>query len=88
VLAGVADYRAAAGHRTFTHTEIDPRYAGRGLGGRLAAAALDDLRAHGLTMTARCAFIAGYVAAHPEYQDLIGPHETAPAEPFSELRGP
>ncbi|MDP9182185.1 MAG: N-acetyltransferase [Actinomycetota bacterium] len=55
----------------FTHTEIDPAYEGRGLGGRLARAALDDVRARGEHVIARCAFIKGWIEKHPDYQDLL-----------------
>lgn len=55
----------------FTHTEVDPAFEGRGLGGRLARAALDDVRARGEQVIARCEFVAGWIAKHPEYQDLL-----------------
>ena len=44
-LAGFAVYRLAPGRVIFVHTEIDDAYAGHGLGGKLARAALDDVRA-------------------------------------------
>ena len=80
-----ADYEitadgAVAGHafverrgRTviFTHTEIDDAYGGKGLGGQLARAALDDVRAHGEQVIARCEFIRGWIDKHPDYQDLL-----------------
>jgi predicted GNAT family acetyltransferase len=53
------------------HTEIEPAFDGRGLGGQLARAALDDVRRRGVRAVARCPFIAGYIERHPEYQDLV-----------------
>lgn len=70
-LAGFAEYRMAGSRVIFFHTEIDPAFEGRGVGSRLAAGALDDVRARGLTMTPKCPFIAAYVKRHPAYADLV-----------------
>ena len=70
-LAGFAEYRLRPGRITFVHTEIDDAYAGRGLGGRLARAALDDVRARGLAVRPDCPFIKGWIAKHPDYADLV-----------------
>ena len=70
-LAGFAVYRLRPGRITFVHTEIDDAYAGRGLGGRLARAALDDVRARGLAVRPDCPFIKGWIAKHPDYADLV-----------------
>ena len=58
----------------FTHTEIDPAHEGKGLGGTLARAALDDVRARGEHVIARCPFIAAWIERHPDYQDLLTAH--------------
>ncbi|MFD8971309.1 MULTISPECIES: GNAT family N-acetyltransferase [unclassified Streptomyces] len=55
----------------FIHTEIDPRFGGRGLGGLLARGALDDARARGLRVLPYCPFIRGWIRKHPEYADLV-----------------
>jgi uncharacterized protein len=60
----------AADHVLFTHTEVDTRYEGRGVGSALARAALDDVRRQGKLVIAQCPFIAGYIQRHPEYADL------------------
>jgi len=70
-LAGFAEYRIAGGRVIFFHTEVDPAFEGHGVGARLAAGALDDVRARGLRMTPRCPFIAAFVRRHPEYEDLV-----------------
>lgn len=77
-LAGFAAYRRGSDRRTFTHTEIDPAYEGRGLGSQLARAALDSTRSLGLLVVPLCPFIAGYIDRHPEFQDLLAP---APGQP-------
>lgn len=63
--AGVAEYRLQPHRIVFTHTELDPAFEGQGLGGRLAAGALDDARRRGLAVVAECPFIAGYIERHP-----------------------
>ncbi len=77
-LAGFAEYRAMPGGIVFIHTEVLPEFEGRGVGSRLAAGALDDVRARGLGMTPKCPFIAAYVRRHPQYADLV---RAAPARP-------
>lgn len=70
-LAGQATYRVSGETMTIPHTEVEPRYEGRGLGALLARFALDDARSRGLRVVPACSFIAGYIARHPEYGDLI-----------------
>ncbi len=68
--AGFMDYRRVRGRIIFLHTEVDPAFEGRGVGARLAARALDDVRAQGLMFSNKCPFIATYLQRHPEYEDL------------------
>lgn len=71
-LAGFVQYRRTGSRITMIHTEIDPRFEGRGLGSELARAALADIRAQGLELVPVCPFIAAYVRRHPdEYLDLV-----------------
>jgi predicted GNAT family acetyltransferase len=79
-LAGVAAYRPRPGAVVFTHTEVLPGWEGRGVGGRLVRAALDDLRARGLQAVPRCPFVAAWIRRHPEYGDLVPPRERGPLE--------
>lgn len=56
---------------TFTHTEIDPAFEGQGLGSKLVRFALDDVREHGdRKVLPLCPFVLGWMAKHPDYQDL------------------
>jgi uncharacterized protein len=66
-MAGYTRYWRSPGQVEFFHTEIDPAFEGQGLGSRLAAGALDDVRASGDRIVATCPFIAAYVRRHPEY---------------------
>ena len=69
--AGLAGYRAAPGRITFTHTEIDDAFEGRGLGSTLVRAALDTARERGLAVRPECPFVRSYIARHPDYVDLV-----------------
>lgn len=69
-VVGFTEYRRVRGRVIFFHTEVDPAFEGRGIGSRLAAGALDDVRARGLTITVKCPFIAAYLERHPEYDEL------------------
>ncbi len=46
-LAGFAAYRLSGDVVVFTHTEVDDRFEGKGVGSVLARAGLDDVRAEG-----------------------------------------
>jgi predicted GNAT family acetyltransferase len=70
-LVGFADYHEWGGRRVFSHTEIASAHEGRGLGGRLVGAALDDTRSAGLSVHPQCSFVRRYIERHQEYADLI-----------------
>jgi|RhiMetdeSRZDD1v2_1073273.scaffolds.fasta_scaffold3027456_2 predicted GNAT family acetyltransferase len=71
VAVGFAYYRLKPGRIVFTHTEIQPEFEGRGLGSRLAQAALDTARDRGLAVVPDCPFIGAYLRDHLEYADLV-----------------
>jgi uncharacterized protein len=74
-LAGFAQYRLDGTRITMYHTEVEPEYAGRGLGDELARAALEDVRRRGLALVPICPFIAAYIRRHPaDYLDLVVPN--------------
>jgi predicted GNAT family acetyltransferase len=70
-LAGFATYKLRSGEIAFNHTEIDDRFEGQGLGGKLIAFALDDARGRGLAVLPFCPFVKAYVQRHREYLDLV-----------------
>jgi predicted GNAT family acetyltransferase len=72
-MIGLAAYRRREGRIAFTHTEVYESWQGRGLGSRLAAAALDDAGRQGLDVVPLCPFIAHYIKRHPEYEGLRAP---------------
>jgi predicted GNAT family acetyltransferase len=70
-VAGFVQYRRRPQLIAFVHTEIDPAFEGRGLGGRLVGAALDAARADGLAVLPFCPFVNAYIQRHPAYGDLV-----------------
>jgi predicted GNAT family acetyltransferase len=54
----------------FTHTQVPPALEGQGVGSRLIAGALAQVRDAGLKVVPACSFVAGYVQRHPEAADL------------------
>ncbi|WP_369819276.1 GNAT family N-acetyltransferase [Tessaracoccus sp. ZS01] len=70
-LAGFADYILSNELITFTHTEIDPAFEGKGLGSTLVRGALDDVRGAGdRKVLPICPFVKSWMAKHPEYESL------------------
>jgi predicted GNAT family acetyltransferase len=69
-VVGFTEYRRVGGRLVFIHTEVDPDVEGKGIGGRLAAGALDDVRAKGMKFGVKCPFITAYLRRHHEYDDL------------------
>lgn len=68
---GVAEYRREPGVVVFTHTEVDPRHEGHGVGTTLVGQALDAVRAAGMRIDPQCPFVKDFVADHPAYADLV-----------------
>ncbi|MHC2436718.1 GNAT family N-acetyltransferase [Bradyrhizobium sp. USDA 4451] len=65
-------YRKTPDTITLVHTEVPPELGGRGIGSRIARAALDAVRAQGIKLFVTCEFIQGFMKKHPEYDDLLG----------------
>ena len=71
-VAGFAQYRRDEdGTLTFTHTEVEDAYEGRGVGSELLRGALDAARAEGARVVPLCPFVRGYIERHAEYADLV-----------------
>ena len=71
-LAGYAAYDLSDGVITFTHTEVEPSFEGRGYADTLVRTMLEDVREN----TARrvepiCPFVDEFMNRHPEYGDLL-----------------
>jgi hypothetical protein len=70
-LLGHADYDRSGDTTVFIHTEVDPDAGEDGLGSTLVRGALDDVRAKGGSVVARCSFVRGWIERHPDYTDLV-----------------
>jgi predicted GNAT family acetyltransferase len=70
-LAGEIRYRRQPGALVLVHTELEPRFEGRGLGARLVRGALDDIRDRGLLVVPFCPFVRSYIQRHQEYEPLV-----------------
>jgi predicted GNAT family acetyltransferase len=70
-MAGLAEYRRHDDRVVVIHSEVAPRFRGRGLGNELAARSLDLIRSRGETVKPVCPFFAHYVGEHPEYDDMV-----------------
>ena len=70
-LAGFVEYEREPGRLVLVHTEVDDAFEGQGVGSKLAAGVLDEIRRNGDVIMARCPFIARYISRHPEYGDLV-----------------
>jgi predicted GNAT family acetyltransferase len=80
VFAGLIAYDPEDGWLVFDHTEVFEEFEGKGVGTRLAKAALDDVRARGLWVNPQCPFVAAYIKRHPDYRDIVvGIRGPAPA---------
>jgi len=64
-------YELADNVITFVHTEVAPELGGKGIGSKLVKGALDQVRAEGLKVIARCPFVKAYIDKHAEFADLV-----------------
>ncbi|MEV4213942.1 GNAT family N-acetyltransferase [Micromonospora sp. NPDC049662] len=55
----------------FTHTQVDPGFQGKGVGGALIRGTLDQVRDRGGRVVPQCPFVAAFIDKHPEYADLV-----------------
>jgi predicted GNAT family acetyltransferase len=71
VVAGFSEYKLRPGRIVFTHTIVEPKFEGRGIGSKLVREELEDVRARGLKVIPYCPFVRAYIRRHSEYQDLL-----------------
>lgn len=69
--AAFVAYSRDRGRLVLDHTEVPEAMSGRGVASRLAKGVFDTLRASGRRAVVRCEFLAGWVARHPEYRDVV-----------------
>ncbi len=66
-----AAYRREGDVLTLTHTIVPQALAGQGIGTKLIAAVLKQVRARGLQIVPECSFVSAYLQKHPEEADLV-----------------
>ena len=64
-------YRRDGPVLTFTHTEVPPALAGRGIAAALVKAALEWAQLEGLQVVPACSYVAAYMQRHPQTQALL-----------------
>jgi len=70
-LLGIIRYVREPGTVVLVHTEVEPKAEGQGIGSRLVAGALADIRSRGLKLVPVCPFVRDYLTRHPEDDDLV-----------------
>ena len=71
-LAGFADFKIENQMISYTHTEIDPRFGGQGLGSQLIKEALDEALEQNLEVAPYCSFVSAYIKKSGEkYLHLV-----------------
>ncbi len=59
------DYRRRGDRLVLIHTEVPAELGGRGIGGILVTAAIDEAAAEGLTVLPLCPFARSWLERHP-----------------------
>ncbi len=66
------DYeKVSHGEILLTHTEVPPGLQGRGIGGALIVAALEDIERQGLKVIPICGFVETYIERHPQWRRIL-----------------
>jgi predicted GNAT family acetyltransferase len=71
-VAGFSNYELDGDRITFTHTEVDDAYAGRGPGKELVTGLLSDAEERGLAVVPACSYVRKVIAEDaPRYLHLV-----------------
>ncbi len=71
-LAGFADFKIENQMISYTHTEIDTRFGGQGLGSQLIKEVLDEALEQNLEVAPYCSFVSAYIKKNSEkYLHLV-----------------
>jgi predicted GNAT family acetyltransferase len=68
-----AEYHRNGDRITFTHTEVPPKAAGRGVAAEIVAAGLAYAREQQLQVVPECAYVKSYLQLHREWEDVVDP---------------
>jgi len=72
-IVGHASFADRDNQRVFHHTEIDPKFGGRGLASILVEEALNGARAEGKRVVPVCSMVVTVLKKHPEFDDITDP---------------
>ncbi|NUP26069.1 MAG: N-acetyltransferase [Nocardia sp.] len=72
-VAGYTEYQDTGGERAFVHTEVDPRFDGRGYARVLVEGALNATHREGLGALPMCRQVQQFIETHPPYLSMV-PH--------------
>ena len=71
-LAGFVEFKVSNQKISYTHTEIDPEFGGKGLGSQLIKEALDEALKQNLEVAPYCSFVSAYIKKNSEkYLHLV-----------------
>jgi len=70
-LAGWVDYGRVGNRLVAIHTEVPPKFGGRGIGNALVRWVIADVRAAGGSITPRCPLFVTWFERHPEDRDVV-----------------
>lgn len=70
-LVGWVDYGRVGRRLVAIHTEVPPRFAGRGIATALVRRMIDDARSSGSRITPRCPVFVRHFERHPEDADVV-----------------
>jgi predicted GNAT family acetyltransferase len=77
-LAGFAEFKIKNQIISYTHTEIDTKFGGQGLGGQLIKSALDEALEQNLEVAPYCSFVSAYIKKNSEkYLHLVPENKRA-----------
>lgn len=76
-IAGFAEYVDHGRQRIFHHTEIGPKFGGKGLASNLIRTALTETSNAGLRIVPVCPFVQKFIDKHDEF--AAGADEVTPA---------
>jgi len=68
-----AEYNRDGDQITFIHTEVPPEAEGKGVAGKIVAAALAYARENELQVVPQCAYVQSFLERHREWEDLVDP---------------
>lgn len=65
-------YMIKAGLFILLHTEVPPPFEGRGIAGKMAAAALEFAKKEGYLVRSYCSYTTRFIERHAEYEEMLG----------------